>query len=255
MNTKKHGKVTMALAMIGGLAALSIAYAAISTQLNINSGDNSERVEASAVMFDDTEDACKGYGVSKATELSGLTSVSSDYEDASGKKTDNELAKCGTVEVSSGRKENDTVTISGTVLKDYGAFAVYQLTIVNKGNTPVKLKNDPNSSSVVQFTNGTDSEIKKNITINVYSDDACEKKVGAFSGEVAPDQQSTANYLLGYKSGNTTNSTTKWYVKVAHRAYGSTEYSGSDPTDSSGATTDITSGSFGFTITPVWENA
>ena len=54
MNAKKHGKVTMALAMIGGLAALSIAYAAISTQLNINSGDNSEKVESAAVMFDKT---------------------------------------------------------------------------------------------------------------------------------------------------------------------------------------------------------
>ena len=141
MNAKKHGKVTMALAMIGGLAALSIAYAAISTQLNINSGDKSEKVEASAVMFDSGTDVqgeklCRAYGVSKVEN----GKVTAGYETENGKKTSNDAATCGSISFGSSSKENDTVTINGTVLRDYGAFAVYQLTIVNKGNTAVDRK-------------------------------------------------------------------------------------------------------------------
>lgn len=242
MNAKKHGKVTMALAMIGGLAALSIAYAAISTQLNINSGENT-KVESAAVMFDDTPDACAPYGYSLPD---GSTSVSSiDTPDTL------RLADCGKVDISTTTKKNDTVTINGTTLRDFGAYVIYQLTIVNKGNEPVKLTNDPNSNSVTEFTTDTDEDIRKNVTINVYSKDTCNEaeKVKGFSGGETPSE-SKANYILG-------NGSTTWYVKVAHRAYGG-EYGGSDPTDNTTSSTvtteDIKSGSFGFTIKPVWEN-
>lgn len=236
MNTKKHGKVTMALVMIGGLAALSIAYAAISTQLNIRTNGNSEKVEASAVMFDETEGACKGYGVSKPVDSSGVISASNEYEDTQGKQTDNDLAKCGSVVVGSSNKRNDTVTINGTILRDYGAFAVYKLTIVNRGSTPVQLTKNPNSNDVIKFTSDTKSEIQKNVTIGVYENPECTSLV----------------YEHAQIAGG---ASTTWYVKVAHRAYG-TEYGGSNPTDISygNDTQDITSGPFGFTITPVWEN-
>lgn len=236
MNTKKHGKVTMALVMIGGLAALSIAYAAISTQLNIRTNGNSEKVEASSVMFDETEGACKGYGVSKPENSSGVISASNKYEDTQGKETDNDLAKCGSVVVGSSNKRNDTVTINGTILRDYGAFAVYKLTIVNRGSTPVQLTKNPNSNDVIKFTSDTNSEIQKNVTIGVYESPECTSWV--YQGVQIAGGASTT-----------------WYVKVAHRAYG-TEYSGNNPTDISygNDTQDITSGQFGFTITPVWEN-
>lgn len=236
MNTKKHGKVTMALVMIGGLAALSIAYAAISTQLNIRTNGNSEKVEASAVMFDETEGACKGYGVSRAENSSGVISASNEYENTQGKETDNDLAKCGSVVIGSSNKRNDTVTINGTILRDYGAFAVYKLTIVNRGSTPVQLTKNPNSNDVIKFTSDTNSEIQKNVTIGVYEHPECTSLV--YQGVQIAGGASTT-----------------WYVKVAHRAYG-TEYNGSNPTDISygNDTQDITSGPFGFTITPVWEN-
>lgn len=236
MNTKKHGKVTMALVMIGGLAALSIAYAAISTQLNIRTNGNSEKVEASSVMFDETEGACKGYGVSKPENSSGVISASNKYEDTQGKETDNDLAKCGSVVVGSSNKRNDTVTINGTILRDYGAFAVYKLTIVNRGSTPVQLTKNLNSNDVIKFTSDTNSEIQKNVTIGVYDSPECTSWV--YQGVQIAGGASTT-----------------WYVKVAHRAYG-TEYSGNNPTDISygNDTQDITSGPFGFTITPVWEN-
>ena len=236
MNTKKHGKVTMALVMIGGLAALSIAYAAISTQLNIRTNGNSEKVEASSVMFDETEGACKGYGVSKPENSSGVISASNKYEDTQGKETDNDLAKCGSVVVGSSNKRNDTVTINGTILRDYGAFAVYKLTIVNRGSTPVQLTKNPNSNDVIKFTSDTNSEIQKNVTIGVYESPECTSWV--YQGVQIAGGASTT-----------------WYVKVAHRAYG-TEYSGNNPTDISygNDTQDNTSGPFGFTITPVWEN-
>ena len=236
MNTKKHGKVTMALVMIGGLAALSIAYAAISTQLNIRTNGNSEKVEASSVMFDETEGACKGYGVSKPENSSGVISASNKYEDTQGKETDNDLAKCGSVVVGSSNKRNDTVTINGTILRDYGAFAVYKLTIVNRGSTPVQLTKNPNSNDVIKFTSDTNSEIQKNVTIGVYESPECTSWV--YQGVQIAGGASTT-----------------WYVKVAHRAYG-TEYSGNNPTDISygNDTQDITSGPLGFTITPVWEN-
>ena len=236
MNTKKHGKVTMALVMIGGLAALSIAYAALSTQLNIRTNGNSEKVEASSVMFDETEGACKGYGVSKPENSSGVISASNKYEDTQGKETDNDLAKCGSVVVGSSNKRNDTVTINGTILRDYGAFAVYKLTIVNRGSTPVQLTKNPNSNNVIKFTSDTNSEIQKNVTIGVYESPECTSWV--YQGVQIAGGASTT-----------------WYVKVAHRAYG-TEYSGNNPTDISygNDTQDITSGPFGFTITPVWEN-
>lgn len=236
MNTKKHGKVTMALVMIGGLAALSIAYAAISTQLNIRTNGGTEKVEASAVMFDETEGACKGYGVSKPANSSGVISASNEYENTQGKETDNDLAKCGSVVIGSSNKRNDTVTINGTILRDYGAFAVYKLTIVNRGSTAVQLTNSPNSNDVIKFTSDTNSEIQKNVTIGVYTSPECTSLV--YQGVQIAGGESTT-----------------WYVKVAHRAYG-TEYNGSNPTDISygNDTKDITSGQFGFTITPVWEN-
>ncbi|MDO4503680.1 MAG: hypothetical protein Q4B84_00835 [Clostridia bacterium] len=254
MNTKKHGKVTMALAMIGGLAALSIAYAAISTQLNIQTGEKTEKVEAAAdVKFTNVV----AYGVSKVEN----GKVTAGYETEEGKETSNDAATCADGEyylkISGTNKEADTVTINGTVLRDYGAFAVYQLTIENEGSTAVKLMNDPNSKSVTDFTITTDSAIKNNITIGVYSDADCTEKVLMNNTGTSTDKLK-GNYIPAKSDSG--NGSTTWYVKVAHRVHGEEEYNGSNPTanvdvtDSSGTTHDITSGEFGFTITPVWEN-
>ncbi len=231
---KENKKSLVALTLLVGLGVLSIAYAAISSTLNIKSGGDT-RIRAAAVQFNGTKSYPVAIGsISTTSENDDFTSTDGTTwtsKENSG-NVDNideqtkAFGKIGSVAISTTTKANDTATISGTEIYDFGAYMIYQLGIINRGNTAVKLVNDP--------TVTINGDGKDNLLVGVYKDAECNSEVAKWSS----GNTLSENYLPG-------NGETFWYVKISHKL--------TDAPDAQSYPS-IVSGDFSFNIAPTWEN-
>lgn len=239
-NNNNKKKLTWAVGLIAGLGILSIAYAALSSTLNIK-GENAS-VNVGYVRFMTTDE-----GSDMGCQALGIGSTNPEYGD----KESNEstitgrsgsdkgmiksaefaqpwaraLAEPGTLTVgtSDSGKAKDIVTISGTKLNDYGSFVVYKLDIKNDAANAMKLAKAP-TVDIYELSSDSDTEGTKYtgdlIQAKVYSEyfednfvkDTCVNEVAAFTGTSYP-ASSFHNYLT---AGGTTN----WYLKVSFKEYG-----------------------------------
>lgn len=250
---KESKKLTWAVGLVAGLGVLSIAYAALSSTLNIK-GENAS-VNVGYVHFEDTS-APYGIGstnteyLDKAddTKSGGIFLTRSDNSKGLILAGDNDvnfksgwaqsLGEHGTFTITSESKAKDKVVIDGAKLNDYGSFLVYKLDIINDSANDMKLTEIPDIT--VNATGAEGSAKVGNIEAEIYSNCVtenfkapCTATVEAYTGSEKTD---APNYL-------TPNGKTTWYLKVGFKNYNETEnnVSGSTP--------------FTFSVVPKWEAA
>lgn len=255
---KESKKLTWAVGLVAGLGVLSIAYAALSSTLNIK-GENAS-VNIGYVHFQNTTENPSG--------VVGIGSNNPDYITSDGKSNITAREKAGdtgkgmitssdflskdwakalavpgtlSLETSEGGKTNDTIKVTGTQLNDYGSFVVYKLGIINESSNNMALTAlDTANINVTDGSLSTD-----NIEIGLYKacdtdsfatpcvDDNKLRTVGkdGFTSEII--DKDAQRYLAP-------NGTTTWYLRVGFKNYGETN-------NTSGTT------KFNFSITPRWE--
>ena len=242
---KESKKLTWAVGLVAGLGVLSIAYAALSSTLNIK-GSN-ESVNVGYVHFKDTS-AVAGIGstseeygkdgkstFSRGEGNSDTGMIPSTSFSETWAKAIAQVPEAVTFE--NAKKEKDTVRVDGIKLNDYGSFVVYKLDIINDSGNAMKLTTDPTvkllgeSGSDLENTNG-------NVEAQVFSDydpnnfmEPCKNAVVKYSGTATTKAE---NYLPASES-------TTWYLRVGFKKYNET-------TNNSASTI-----KFGFESTPVWE--
>lgn len=263
---KESKKLTWAVGLVAGLGVLSIAYAALSSTLNIK-GENAS-VNVGYVRFLD-----KGEQSDKGCEALGIGSTNTEYHDSENSTTSGglfdtrsdsnkpglilsdgflvpltkSLAETGTLKVETEggtvKKAKDTVTIKDAKLNDYGSFIIYKLDIINESANPMRLKSEPTVvvTDVAASGSGTAAS-SDNIETAIYTDYAkanfsepCKTPLAATtesSGTISG--QSEFNYL---GAGDVTT----WYLRVGFKNYDAAK------NNVHGSTT------FTFSVTPVWE--
>ena len=263
---KESKKLTWAVGLVAGLGVLSIAYAALSSTLNIE-GKNAS-VNVGYVRFLDkdeqSEKGCEALGIGStnteyhdsenSTKSGGLFDTRSDLNkpglilsDGFSASLTKSLAETGTLKVETEgatvKKAKDTVTITGAKLNDYGSFVVYKLDIINESANPMRLKSDPKVvvTDVAASGSGTAAS-SDNIQTAIYTDcitgnfsEPCKTPLAATtesSGTIGG--KSDFNYLDAGAS-------TTWYLRVGFKNYDATN------NNVHGSTT------FNFSVTPVWE--
>lgn len=249
---KESKKLTWAVGLVAGLGVLSIAYAALSSTLNIK-GEGAS-VNVGYVHF---TDKTLDVGRDNYCEFSGIGSTNPEYytgtksnfnrgEDTStgmigstyaGENWATALAEPGGLSLSKSKKDRDTVTISGTKLNDYGSFVVYKLGIMNSSNNDMKLTKAPTFEIFEQ--NGT-KYTAGDIEVKAYTDydennfvSPCKSEVKVYE-ESMNGNPTNCNYL-------TTDTECAWYVKVSYKDY------------ESATNKDSGSKQFTFKTSPVWE--
>lgn len=177
---EKRKKINIAIIAIVLLVGLSIAYAALSTTLNIQSENNTNKVVSFSVQFAPTE----------------------FHQYISGKDSNP-----GNINITTMEKTNDTATFRDTHLYAQGAYAIYRLKIKNIGSTPVYLTSTGlNENSITADGNPTDEAlVKENTHINFYRDQACDNPITSY----AAGNDNECNHLLG-------EAETNWYVKISY---------------------------------------
>lgn len=265
---KESKKLTWAVGLVAGLGVLSIAYAALSSTLNIK-GENAE-IKVGYVHFLGKDDLSSGQEQSKAF---GIGSTNSEYlgkdnttisggifngraEGKTGLITGDEigadltkaLAEPGTFALWQTNKAKDTVTITGAKLNDYGSFIIYKLDIINESANPMRLKSEPTVevTDVAASGSGTAAS-KSNIQTAIYTvcdDNNFSKPCGenlltvaaldSSTGKVTEESKTLYNYLDA--GANTT-----WYLRVGFDNYDAAN------NNVHGTTT------FNFSVTPQWE--
>lgn len=262
---KESKKLTWAVGLVAGLGVLSIAYAALSSTLNIK-GENAS-VNVGYVRFLDKDDLSTGQEQSRAY---GIGSTNKEYigtggtisggifngraEGKTGLITGDEigadltkaLAEPGTFALGQTNKAKDTVTITGAKLNDYGSFIIYKLDIINESANPMRLKTDP-TVTVTDVTPSEGGASKSNIQTAIYTD--CDDNnfskpcgenlltvaaLDSSTGKVTEESKTSYNYLEA--GANTT-----WYLRVGFDNYDATN------NNVHGKTT------FNFSVTPQWE--
>ena len=185
---KESKKLTWAVGLVAGLGVLSIAYAALSSTLNIK-GENAS-VNVGYVHFLGKDDLSTGQEQSRAY---GIGSTNKEYigtggtisggifngraEGKTGLITGDEigadltkaLAEPGTFALGQTNKAKDTVTITGAKLNDYGSFIIYKLDIINESANAMRLKTDP-TVTVTDVTPSEGGASKSNIQTAIYTD-------------------------------------------------------------------------------------
>lgn len=220
----ENKKFAWAVGLVAGVGALSIAYAALSTTLNINGNG---QVNSGTVQF--VQDTSKAYSIG----TKAISSSDSAENPNPTTKLDSEFAKslgkAGTVTVSTGTetgaKENDTVTITGTEIYDFDAYVLYKLDIKNTAPNTMKLKELPQ----IEFSEGSGY-----VDATIYTDEKMLTLLQPYNDEEGSTNTSP-NYLPS-------QGTTTWYLKVFH--YGSDSIEGN-----------LSSRNFSFSVKPIWEYA
>lgn len=271
---KESKKLTWAVGLVAGLGVLSIAYAALSSTLNIDG--KSASVNAGYVRFlgssgesDDSGEleannkGCQPWGIgsindeytAKASEAATEKTISGGiFNGRAGGKTGliigdelsadltKALAEPGTLLLDAKNKAKDRVTITGAKLNDYGSFIVYKLDIINESTNDMRLKTLP----LIELKNleeGSGKATEGNIERVIYTDcstdnfvEPCKSALTAYSGAKKGDSDpSTPNYLKA------NGGTTTWYLRIGFKNYNEAS------NNIHGSTT------FDFSVVPQWE--
>ena len=267
---KESKKLTWAVGLVAGLGVLSIAYAALSSTLNID-GKNAS-VNAGYVRFLGSSGESDGSGElvadTKGCQPWGIGSVNPEYIEGTksggifnGRADANKpglitgtagidadltkaLAEPGTLLLDGKNKAKDRVTITGAKLNDYGSFIVYKLDIINESTNDMRLKDLPTIA-----IDGIDAAPGKATTENIerviYTDCSTENFVKPCTasltaaakddGSYDASKKTEYNYLA--KNGGTTT----WYLRIGFKNYDR------DNNNIHGSTT------FNFSVVPQWE--
>lgn len=263
---KESKKLTWAVGLVAGLGVLSIAYAALSSTLNID-GKNAS-VNAGYVRFlgssGESDDSGEFTANTKGCQPWGIGSTNEEYIGTGGKisggifngrdesKTGliigdelsadltKALAEPGTLLLDAKNKVKDRVTITGAKLNDYGSFIVYKLDIVNESTNDMRLKTLP----AIELKNletgsgkATDSNIERVIYTDCSTDNFVEpcKTPLAVSSASAVQATGSTNYLKA------NGGTTTWYLRIGFKNYNGTS------NNIHGST------KFDFSVVPQWE--
>lgn len=261
---KESKKLTWAVGLVAGLGVLSIAYAALSSTLNID-GKNAS-VNAGYVRFlgssGESDDSGELVANTSGCQSWGIGSVNPEYiegtksggifngraESKTGLIIGDELsadltkalAEPGTLLLDAKNKAKDRVTITGAKLNDYGSFIVYKLDIVNESTNDMRLKTLP-EIAIDSIDTGSGKATKDNIERVIYTDcstdnfvEPCKTQL-AVSTASAVQATGSANYLKA------NGGTTTWYLKIGFKNYNK------DSNNIHGST------KFTFSVTPNWE--
>lgn len=246
---KESKKLTWAVGLVAGLGVLSIAYAALSSTLNIKG--SGESVNVGYVHF--TADS-KVLGIGSTNEEYGKDGKSifsrGESNTATGMIPSTSFSETWAkaiaqvpeeVTLEKIKKEQDTARVDNIKLNDYGSFVVYELDIVNDSSNDMKLTSAPTVKLLNESGSAELENANGNVEAQVFSDydkdnfmEPCNTPVAAYTGSDS-SANNTTNYLKA--SGGTT----KWYLRVGFKKY-------NEATNSSASNI-----KFGFESTPVWE--
>lgn len=267
---KESKKLTWAVGLVAGLGVLSIAYAALSSTLNINGNTT---VDIGTVRFiaegeeNYTDKGCKVFGIGSTNpEYINGTSMSDTIAPPGGASSsrglitsnfDTNIAKAlvsqpGTLtlnDATADKKEKDTVTISDVKLNDYGSFVVYKLDIVNTSSNDMALVSVPNISVTKKAGSIGEDKIEAGLYQSCDSTNFAtpcgedSNKVqsvpksggggGSSSAVVTKQDASSYNYLKP-------SATATWYLRIGFKNY-------------SADNNTIGTASFDFNVSPRWE--
>lgn len=263
---KESKKLTWAVGLVAGLGVLSIAYAALSSTLNID-GKNAS-VNAGYVRFlgssGESDDSGEFAANTKGCQPWGIGSTNEEYigtggtisggifngraESKTGLIIGDELsadltkalAEPGTLLLDGKNKAKDRVTITGAKLNDYGSFIVYKLDIINESTNDMKLKTLP-TIAIDGIDTASGKASADNIERVIYTDcstdnfvEPCKTQL-AVSTASAVQATGSANYLKA------NGGTTTWYLRIGFKNYDKTK------NNIHGSTT------FNFSVVPQWE--
>ena len=241
---KSRKRLTLSLGLVASLGILSIAYAIVSSQLNIKSEDSKlvgkyqgavQFVGAGSCDYSigttDTSDSVYKKGPFYSTDSGKTTNVCNLKSESSPSYV---FAKAGEIAITTGDNTNDTATINGTELFAKGSYVTYKLQIKNTSNVPMRLSAydaDALKNSIKSATTG----VKDIVDVKIYSQDPGNSENGteiktldAFT-EVTSSTPSSSNFLHP-------NATTDWYVRV---------YCKKDAEN-------FVAGAFSFDVKPAW---
>lgn len=263
---KESKKLTWAVGLVAGLGVLSIAYAALSSTLNID-GKNAS-VNAGYVRFlgssGESDDSGEFAANTKGCQPWGIGSTNEEYigtggtisggifngraESKTGLIIGDELsadltkalAEPGTLLLDGKNKAKDRVTIKDAKLNDYGSFIVYKLDIINESTNDMKLKTLP-TIAIDGIDTASGKASADNIERVIYTDcstdnfvEPCKTQL-AVSTASAVQATGSANYLKA------NGGTTTWYLRIGFKNYDKTK------NNIHGSTT------FNFSVVPQWE--
>lgn len=224
---KGNRKTALALGLVAGVGVLSIAYAALSSTLNIN--NTGSQVKAGSVEF----------------KSSNPVAIGSDSVDSKVETTEwNKSTALGATgpnaaQIESKEKNNDTITFEGTELYDFGAYVIYKMHLKNTAPNALCLKTLP-EITLKNENDNQDESIIGQINVKLYTDVNCTTPLTVCAADShTGSEDNSANYLKP-------DGETDWYLKVAHNK---------QVTDEGVSTIVLQSGKFGFSVSPVWEAA
>lgn len=223
---KGNRKTALALGLVAGVGVLSIAYAALSSTLNIN--NTSSQVKAGSVEFQSSNPVAIG---SDSVESAKVETTEWDKSTALG-------ATGPKAEIGPKEKNKDTITFKGTELYDFGAYVIYKMHLKNTAPNALCLKSLPEITLNEEM--GDDENAVWQINVKLYTDANCTTPLTVCAvGSHTGSEDNSANYLKP-------DGETDWYLKVAHNK---------QVTDEGVSTIVLQSGKFGFSVSPVWEAA
>ncbi len=232
---KENKKMAWALGLVAGLGILAVAYATLTSTLNINAG--AEVNVGAGVEFRTGDNASSWYSVGDTAHGSYTG------EDKTTNETAIALGNGGTLAVSTdpavSTADNNKLTISDISLREYDAYVVYELNMENQGPTAMKITAVP----TITFPNpegNTGADQSTKLTGVLYTDAACTTALGVETISAA-----NKNYIAP------NNGTTTWYLKVSRNAR-----TNQTTTDEPPVTTyeELSSGLFSVSIAPAWSS-
>ena len=243
---KSRKRLTLSLGLVASLGILSIAYAIVSSQLNIKSEDSKLVGKyQGAVQF--VVDGSCDYSIGTTDTSDSVYKKGPFYSRKSGVGTDvcdlksvsspsYVFAKAGEIAITTGDNgnPNDTATINGTELFAKGSYVTYKLQIKNTSNVPMRLSAynaDTLKNSITSATTG----VKDIVDVKIYSQNPGNSENGTeirpldAAAEVISSTPNSSNFLHP-------NATTDWYVRV---------YCKKDAEN-------FVAGAFSFDVKPAW---
>ena len=243
---KSRKRLTLSLGLVASLGILSIAYAIVSSQLNIKSEDSKLVGKyQGAVQF--VVDGSCDYSIGTTDTSDSVYKKGPFYSRKSGVGTDvcdlksesspsYVFAKAGEIAITTGDNgnTNDTATINGTELFAKGSYVTYKLQIKNTSNVPMRLSAynaDTLKNSITSATTG----VKDIVDVKIYSQNPGNSENGT---EIRPLDAADEVISITPNSSNFLhpNATTDWYVRV---------YCKKDAEN-------FVAGAFSFDVKPAW---